>query len=792
MTTIRSAQPTEAARRNIEAILPLLPLQKALHLRGALSVEDPGFLQVQCRLTGAVDPRRLETAWNEVVRANAALRMSCRGREAADPMVIVWKAVQVPWTDLDWSEAFPDEQARRLDEFLERDRATGLDVGEAPVMRVTAIRTADDAYEVVWTCHHLFVDGWSAALVLEQLLEAYGDPSGMVSSGAADAYRRYHTWATELDHSRAAEFWRERLGGYDPPARLALAEPGGTTTGFTSIDRELDGDVASAVRSAATSLHVPPNALLQAAWGLVLAALSDRDDIVFGITVAGRAAPIDGMERLIGFFSNVVPVRVRMGDGKIGDWVRGLRDEQFASQSHETAFLSDIQDWSGIAGGQPLFESLLVVENFPAAPARRAPIALTDFRSGVTTTFPVTLALALGESWRAHLAYDTARFGPTGMQALLDAFVAALRALADDPERRVADVCADTASLVPVLRTAPDEEEQQVSKIAARDTVERRLVEIMEQTLGLDDVGLRDDYFELGGTSVLAVRLFDAIEARLGVRLPIATLLDGATVEHLASVLREGAPSEWESLVPIQTEGSKPPLACVHAGDLHVLFYRPLALALGADQPVYGFEPVGRNGERAPLDTFPEIAAVYLRELRQIQPHGPYRLLGYCFGGALCWEIAHQLEAQGETVELLALLDTPFPAGVRSGPWRRALSILRSEGVGAAVRRGVAKLRRKRARTRALTGAATDRLLTSNWVREACKRAFNAYVPPECEATVTIIRSSEFASWRRSATHMRWSALAGGTDDHVVEARHPELLDEPALSEVAALANDRL
>ncbi len=794
MTTTESANPTDAARRNIEAILPLLPLQKALYLRGVLSDDDPGFLQVQCRLHGDLDRGRLEAAWNEVVRANAALRMSCRGREGSDPMVIVWKTVSLPWIELDWRDAHGEEQARRLSDFLARDRAKGLDLAEAPVMRVGLIRVDDEAYELVWTCHHLFVDGWSAALVLEQLLDRYGNRGTGTDSPPANAYRRYHSWAAELDQRDSREFWRDRLGGFVPAGRLELDEPLGPATGQEAIEREIDGDLVGAVLESASALRVPPNAVLQGAWGLVVAALNDSDDIVFGTTVAGRAAPVDGMERLVGFFSNVIPVRVTVTDDTtVRDWLRERRDQQFATQSHESSFLSDIQDWSGVPGRQPLFETLLVVENFPAASAADGAdsITLEGFRSGITTTFPLTLALALGERWTARFTYDTARFGPVGVGSLLDAFLSALRALTENPDRRVADLCAAVASLVPPRRHGPTDTPRRASRVAGRDGVERQLIMIMEEVLGVEDIDLRDDYFDLGGTSIQAVRLFDAIERRLGVRLPVATLLGGATIEHLASVLRERGPSNYESLVPIQTEGSKRPLACVHAGELHVLFYRPLAILLGSDQPVYGFEPVGRNGERAPLDDFREIAAIYVRELREIQPEGPYRLLGYCLGGTLCWEMAHQLEALGEEVELLALLDTPYPYRPRSTAAGRAWSILRSDGIGAVARRGAAKVTRRRARARTLSGS-SDRVLTANWVREACRRGFQAYVPPRCRAKVTLIHSSQYAKWPRAAENRRWTTLAGDAAVEIVESQHDQLLLEPALSEIAALLRDRL
>ncbi|HVV72550.1 MAG TPA: alpha/beta fold hydrolase, partial [Verrucomicrobiae bacterium] len=209
--------------------------------------------------------------------------------------------------------------------------------------------------------------------------------------------------------------------------------------------------------------------------------------------------------------------------------------------------------------------------------------------------------------------------------------------------------------------------------LAPRTKLERDLCELWRQLLRVERVGIRDNFFELGGHSLLAVRLFSEVERLLGRKFPLITIFEAPTVEQLANVVQQQAASAANSLlVPIQPRGTKPPLFLIHGAGGDVLWgYANLAAHLPSDQPVYGIKSRGQAG----LDEFRslrEMAAGYLDVVRELQPHGPYFLGGYCFGGNVAYEMARQFEAQGEKVALVALLDSaPANAGYESVPWWR-------------------------------------------------------------------------------------------------------------------------
>jgi amino acid adenylation domain-containing protein len=202
------------------------------------------------------------------------------------------------------------------------------------------------------------------------------------------------------------------------------------------------------------------------------------------------------------------------------------------------------------------------------------------------------------------------------------------------------------------------------ARVEPRDVFELELVRIWREVLGAPHVSVRDNFFEAGGHSLLAVRLMAQVRQRFGKELPLSILFQGGTVEEMAERLREGAAADnsdagaASSLVPIQPAGTRPPLFCVHPAGGDVLCFAALARHLGTDQPFYGFQSRGLAGGGEPLARIEDMASYYVGEMRRVQPRGPYRLGGWSLGGVIAFEMARQLREQGDEVALLAILDS--------------------------------------------------------------------------------------------------------------------------------------
>ena len=199
------------------------------------------------------------------------------------------------------------------------------------------------------------------------------------------------------------------------------------------------------------------------------------------------------------------------------------------------------------------------------------------------------------------------------------------------------------------------------AKGAPRNEIEKKLVEIWESILEVSPIGIKDNFFDLGGNSYLALQMFSNIEKTFNKRLPVSIILQEGTIENLAKLLSSNnhTINMSSSIVAIQSFGSKQPLFCIHGGGGEVLIYRYLAMELGNDQPLFGLRyPTSENTDKITIES---LADKYIKEIRKIQPNGPYSLLGFCIGGAIAYEMAQKLIQAGEEVALLTILNFANP-----------------------------------------------------------------------------------------------------------------------------------
>jgi FkbH-like protein len=345
-----------------------------------------------------------------------------------------------------------------------------------------------------------------------------------------------------------------------------------------------------------------------------------------------------------------------------------------------------------------------------------------------------------------------------------------------------------------------------------RDALEQQLAQIWEEILGIRPIGLNDNFFDLGGDSLIAVRAFTAIEKACGKRLSLAMLFQAPTVATLAEALRnEGWTPEWSSLVPIQSKGTKPPLYCMHAAGGTVLFYSDLARALGPDQPVYGLQALGLDRKRPLQDRVEDMAAHYIKEILAFQPEGPYFLAGSSFGGLVAYEMAHQLEREGRDVALLALFDTYGP-GYPRYRWSFLRNTLRTAervqhhlhnviALGpkrwqyiAAKASKARRLARRHYRNRKNEIArnyyqSTGQELPRDLIRtqNAILLALESYVPTAYRGKVTLFRASRQPRGIYPDPALGWTPLArGGLDIHEISGFHGALTVDPHAPALAA------
>jgi aspartate racemase len=360
-----------------------------------------------------------------------------------------------------------------------------------------------------------------------------------------------------------------------------------------------------------------------------------------------------------------------------------------------------------------------------------------------------------------------------------------------------------------------------------RDPIEKSIARIWMDLLKLDRVGIDDDYFTLGGNSILAVQMFARIERDLGIRLPYTSLFHATTIAQLARLVVNRKDRDLKSLIlfPIRESGNRPPFFGVHGLEGRVLFWRDMVGHLSADQPFYAIQAQGLDGLQPPLNRIPQMAELYVREIRNVQPKGPYFLGGYSLGGEVAFEMAHQLIRQGEKVNLLVLFDTRNPnrsirmatksgnesstpvlesaPGIWEGMIRKSKGhLLRLRGLSTREKINYLKSEMKMRMDRmqisisvlayqTLQMRLPDKLLQDN-VRESHIDALTNYTPVRYPGRVTLFRASETMLKNPTDSALGWEPLSGGgLDVYLFDASH-ELMRPETAREVAVKLNECL
>ncbi|MDQ1558188.1 MAG: hypothetical protein QOD32_1248, partial [Pyrinomonadaceae bacterium] len=316
----------------IADIYPLSPMQQGM-LFLALNAPGSGMYveQVTYTLRGELDLAAFERAWQHAAARHAVLRTSLLWEDAGEPLQIVEQEVKVPFAREDWCALPHAEQETRLRAYLEADRRRGFDLAHAPLFRLAIFRVDTGAYRVVFTHHHVILDGWSIAVLLDEVIAAYG------AYAAGDIprlpeprpYRDYIEWIVSQDQDAAEHFWRERLAGFAEPTLIKPTPAGKSIEGSkeelrVTLSDELSGRLSELARASQVTL----NTIVQGGWGLLLSRYVGRPDVVFGATVSGRPPALAGVEQMIGLFINTLPVRVQVGtDVSVTAWLRQLQRE---------------------------------------------------------------------------------------------------------------------------------------------------------------------------------------------------------------------------------------------------------------------------------------------------------------------------------------------------------------------------------------------------------------------------------------------------------------------------------
>ncbi len=436
----------------VEDIYPLSPAQQGILFHTRYTPQTGVYFnQRVLSLHGPLDVDALERAWQRVAARHQPLRALFRWKDTESPLQIVLRQATIPWGVHDLSDELDVDPAAWLEQWLQQDRQQGFDLNHPPLTRLSLFKIDDDRFTLVWSFHHIILGGWSTALILKEVFSFYHTFSQGrdLQLEPARPYRDYIAWLRQQDLAAAETYWRDILRGFTSPTVVGINQrrETDTTAVFDQQDFEIDAATATALRQVGRQQGLTLNTIFQGAWALLLSRYSGEVDVVFGTTVSGRPAELRDVEHMVGLFINTLPVRVQVApQTQLLPWLNALQNRQVTMRQYESTPLVEIQQWSDVPANRPLFETLLVFENYPAGAiksqnkSQAGQIEIHHSRDIEMTNYPLNVVIMPGETVTLRIMFDRSRFEPESITRLGGHLQTLLAAMARAPEQSLADL----------------------------------------------------------------------------------------------------------------------------------------------------------------------------------------------------------------------------------------------------------------------------------------------------------------------------------------------------------------
>ncbi|MFD8546246.1 amino acid adenylation domain-containing protein [Streptomyces sp. NPDC059649] len=531
LVTLTQEETDELARESAGALTDVLPLtafQRGLLFQAQLRGDGPDLytLQITADLTGPLDPAALERSLAALLHRHPHLAAGFRYRDAGDPVAVLREGVTVPLTRADCRTLSAEERTAELSRLAAADRERHFDLAQPPLMRWTLARLDDRRHRLIWTLHHILVDGWSMPVLVRELLTCYADGGDARDLPAPVPFRSYLARLAAQDRDSARAAWHAALAGVAGPVYLCAAGPGREPVEPASLPLLLTGAETAALTGFAAAQGLTVNTLLLGAWAALLGRTTGRDDVLFGSTVSTRPGGLPGVESIVGPFLNTLPVRAALRpDEPATDFLHRLQKEQSRLRDVDHLGLGEMLGGNPAlaAAGEP-FDTVLVFENFPTVTPDDLPagtgLRVADAGARDARHHPLSLVVRTGT--RLEIRFDHAPdvLDRDTVEALATTFRRLLLGLVEHPDRPVTgpDVPGPDEDVLRrggILTAADGTDRPDTGPAPAAAGAEVALLcGLFAEVLGLERVGPQDNFFLLGGDSISAIQVVGRARAK--------------------------------------------------------------------------------------------------------------------------------------------------------------------------------------------------------------------------------------------------------------------------------------
>lgn len=540
-------------RSNIEDLYPLTPLQEGM-LAASLKAGRGVYVEQTSYRLPRLGLAAFSAAWRETMARHPALRTGFVYDSVERPVQVVYRNLECPVREFDLATLTAPETESRLAALRRAELEAGFELNRPPLMRIALVHLDADSTLLLWTFHHILLDGWSALRVVAEAAaigdaQEHGQPHRLP---VAPRFRDYVRWLQGRDQVAAEAFWREHLEGVSGPTPLGLprrrhAVP--LAADHATLCHRLPPDLARDLAECARGWHLTQGTLYLGAWARLLALYSGEDAPVFGVATSGRPPDLPGAEAMVGLLVNTLPLRVPVNAAAgVRDWLAGLQRRQAAVRGHEHCSLVDIQRWCGTGAGQPLFHTILNIESVPAM----GPAQMPEVEVDEHLDLPLSVVVVPGAKPMVRAQFNPMDFDEETIERLLRHYETVLRQLVASPDRRLGECDAlDDAERALLLAMdtppLPPGADATLEQAIARQVTER------PQAAAVVYGELRLSYADLDRRAWGLARALASRGCRAGERVPILFEPSVDVVVAMLALLRLGcvyAPLEPQTPAP--------------------------------------------------------------------------------------------------------------------------------------------------------------------------------------------------------------------------------------------------
>ncbi len=579
-------------KRNVKNLYALTPLQEGILFHSLMDASGSTYFEQACfNVNGQVNVAFFQKAWNELIRRHDALRTIFVMKNVPQPLQIVLKQRELTIRVEDITHLTPEDQDDRIEAFRSEDRKTPFDLTKDLLIRINLFKRKDNLHTLVWSFHHIIMDGWSVSVLYEELAVIY---TALLQDKKYHLpepiqFNSYIKWLKGRNNKEAQEFWQHYLDGYSRMTTLPRLQKTSELSIFSTkrLHFKINSNASDSLVKLALSCQVTINTMFQALWGLVMASYNQCTDAVFGITVSGRPTEIKGIERMVGLFINAVPVRIKYSkEERFKNLLARLQSESTAARDFHYCSLADIQASTPLRHN--LFDQLLVFENYPdpsdVLGESEMGLALNNFDQFEQTNYDLTVEVFAGENIEYEILFNPDAFAEDVVKAIpIHIERAASAVLADenilvssililnDQEREfynrfIIDATETLNINIENSRLNSDnsfENRRVTTKYASPENdIQEKLAAIWEEVLERTNIGIDDNFFEIGGHSLRATRIVSRIHKVLSAEITLQEFFVKPDIRTIAKLIEVRLKQS-----SISNEESKP-LSSSDSGDI--------------------------------------------------------------------------------------------------------------------------------------------------------------------------------------------------------------------------------